>query len=67
VKSALSSFGYTAVRRGKLREAPTHDEQFSSAAGNNYASFAGEAARRAFRVQIHAHGLIRATGMLLAR
>jgi hypothetical protein len=51
----------------KLRVAPTLGAQISSAAGNNYARFGAIRGTKVFTVQIHAHGLVAATGMLLAR
>jgi hypothetical protein len=51
----------------KLRSAPTFGAQISSGAGNNYARFGATGGAKAFSVQIHAHGLLPPTGMLLAR
>jgi len=50
----------------KLRDATTSDAQISSEAGNNYVTLAHGTRARRFFMQIHAHGLATATGMLLA-
>lgn len=47
-------------------EAPASDAQISSAAGNNYPQWPTGRRREAIHAQIHAHGLSRVIGTLLA-